>query len=45
MHCWEMRLNLIPFGTYRSFSFVMNVKAQVLQDLKITRNKFPFDSR
>jgi len=37
LHCWQMSLNLVPFGTYRSFSFLLQVKSSVLQDLKLTR--------
>ncbi len=39
LHCWQMNLNLVPFGFYRSFNFSINVKASVLQDLKLTRRK------
>lgn len=39
LHCWEMRLNFIPFGNRKSFTFTLNVKAQILQDLKLTRRK------
>jgi hypothetical protein len=41
LHCWEMRLSWIPFGTYRSYSFQINVKSAVLQDLKLARKR-PF---
>jgi hypothetical protein len=34
LHCWEMRFNWIPFGMRRGWSFTINVKASVLQDLK-----------
>ena len=34
LHCWEMRFNWIPFGTRKGWSFTINVKASVLQDLK-----------
>ena len=34
LHCWEMRFNWIPFGFQKGFSFTINVKASVLQDLK-----------
>ena len=34
LHCWEMRLNWIPFGYRRGWNFQINVKASVLQDLK-----------
>lgn len=39
LHCWQMSLNLIPFGYYRSFFFTLQVKSAVLQDLKLTRRK------
>jgi hypothetical protein len=39
LHCWQMSLNLIPFGYYRSFFFTLQVKSSVLQDLKLTRRK------
>ncbi len=39
LHCWEMRLGLIPFGFRRSFNFSLNVKAQVLQDLRLVRRR------
>lgn len=39
LHCWEMKFNTIIFGTRRSYNFGLNVKASVLQDLKLTRRK------
>lgn len=39
LHCWEMRFNWIPFGGMKSWNFQINVKSQVLQDLKLTRKK------
>lgn len=39
LHCWEMRLNLIPFGERRSYNFALSVKSAVLQDLKLIRRK------
>ncbi|MEN9339778.1 MAG: hypothetical protein RIQ62_1090, partial [Bacteroidota bacterium] len=39
LHCWEMRLNLIPFGLLKSYNFTLNVKSTVLQDLKLVRRK------
>jgi hypothetical protein len=34
-----MKFNTIIFGTRRSYNFGLNVKASVLQDLKLTRRK------
>jgi hypothetical protein len=39
LHCWEMRLNLIPFGFRKSYNFALNVKSSVLQDLKLLRRR------
>ena len=39
LHCWEMRFNWIPFGYRRGWSFTINVKASILQDLKWTKKK------
>lgn len=43
LHCWEMRLSVIPFGIRQSYVFNINVKSAVLQDLKLTRRKQWFD--
>ena len=39
LHCWEMRFNWIPIGSYKSWNFTINVKAQALQELKLTKKK------
>ncbi len=39
LHCFEMRLNTIPFGPLKSYTFTLNVKAQVLQDLRLLRRR------
>ena len=39
LHCWEMRFNWIPIGTYKSWNFTINVKAQALKDLKYEKKK------
>lgn len=39
LHCWEMRFNWIPIGTYKSWNFTINVKASALQDLKLSKKK------
>jgi lipopolysaccharide assembly outer membrane protein LptD (OstA) len=39
LHCWEMRLGTIPFGPRKSYNFTINVKASVLQDLKLLRRR------
>lgn len=39
LHCWDMNINWIPFGAYRSYSFTIRVKASVLQDLKLSKQQ------
>jgi hypothetical protein len=39
LHCWEMRLSTVPFGPNKNFQFQLNVKAQILQDLKLVRRR------
>lgn len=39
LHCWQMSFNWVPFGNFRSYDFRINVKAAVLQDLKLTRRR------
>lgn len=43
LHCWEMSVNIIPFGSRKSYIFNINVKSSVLQDLKLTRRRQWFD--
>lgn len=45
LHCWEMRFNYIPFGFQRSYRLTINVKASVLQDLKLNRRRAWFDQQ
>jgi hypothetical protein len=39
LHCWEMRFGWIPKGAQQSWNFSINVKASVLQDLKLDKKK------
>ncbi len=39
LHCWQMRLGTIPFGPRKSYNFTLNVKASILQDLKLIRRR------
>jgi hypothetical protein len=39
LHCWDLSINWIPFGTYQSYRVDLKVKASILQDLKLTRRK------
>lgn len=39
LHCWEMRMTVIPFGVVKQYSFTINVKSQLLQALKLNRRR------
>ncbi len=39
LHCWELKMGVTPFGLRRSFNLSLNVKASVLQDLRIVRRR------
>jgi hypothetical protein len=43
LHCWEFKLNWVPFGTLQSWSLDLNVKSPVLQDLKLSRRRDWYD--
>jgi len=34
LHCWSMSGSVVPFGTYKSYSFHIGVNASMLADLK-----------
>jgi lipopolysaccharide assembly outer membrane protein LptD (OstA) len=34
LHCWEMSFSVVPFGQRASYSFRINAKSSLLQDLK-----------
>jgi LPS-assembly protein len=40
MHCWQLSINIVPVGYYRSFNISLNPKAGILRDLKINRTRF-----
>ena len=39
MHCWQLAINVMPIGIYRSFSITINPKSGILRDLKINRSR------
>lgn len=39
LHCWAMHLQTVPFGPRKSYSFTINVKSAILQDLKLMRRR------
>ena len=43
LHCWEMRFGWIPKGDQQSWNFSINVKASILQDMKLNKKKSNLD--
>jgi lipopolysaccharide assembly outer membrane protein LptD (OstA) len=39
LHCWEMNFTWNPIGNYSGFRFEIRLKAQQLQDLKLTKSE------
>ena len=39
LHCWEMSFGWVPKGAQQQWNFSINVKATVLQDLKLNKKK------
>ncbi len=43
LHCWQLAFNWVPLGFQKSFSLEINVKAQMLSDLKLAKRKMWVD--
>jgi len=39
LHCWEMSFGWVPKGSQQQWNFSINVKARMLQDLKLNKKK------
>ncbi|MBN2616267.1 MAG: LPS-assembly protein LptD [Bacteroidales bacterium] len=39
LHCWKMSFSWIPLGPRKSWNFTLQLKAQLLKDLKLTKTK------
>lgn len=39
MHCWQMSINVTPFGPWRSFNISIYPKSGMLRDLRINRTR------
>ncbi|WP_374949776.1 putative LPS assembly protein LptD [Mucilaginibacter sp.] len=37
LHCWDMSIQWLPFGYYKSYNVTIKVKASILQDLKLSK--------
>lgn len=44
LHCWNMSLNLVPVGRYKSYFFTIRVNSSMLQDLKYEKRNSPRDN-
>lgn len=44
LHCWQMSFVWIPFGTHKSWSFNIGVKASSLADLKYDKSQTMYDN-
>jgi hypothetical protein len=44
LHCWVFSFDWIPFGRFQSYNVNINVKASILQDLKLSRRRSFVDS-
>jgi len=40
LHCWQLSINIVPVGLYRSFNISINPKSAILRDLKVNRTRF-----
>lgn len=45
MHCFQMSLNLVPFGYRQSYSFTIRATAAMLQDLKLSKQESFYDKQ
>jgi hypothetical protein len=43
LHCFQMSLNLVPFGYRQSYGFTIRATAAMLQDLKLEKNQSFYD--
>jgi hypothetical protein len=37
LHCWDLNVQWVPFGLYKSYSVTLKVKASILQELKLSK--------
>ncbi len=44
LHCWQMSFVWIPFGSHRSWSFNIGVKASSLADIKYDKSQSMYDN-
>ena len=37
LHCWDLAVQWLPFGYYKSYNVTLRVKSTILQDLKLSK--------
>lgn len=37
LHCWDLNVQWVPFGYYKSYNITLKVRASILQDLKLSK--------
>ena len=37
LHCWDLNVQWVPFGVYKSYTVTLKVRAAILQDLKLSK--------
>lgn len=37
LHCWQMAINIVPIGSFRSFNISISPRSAILRDLKVNR--------
>lgn len=37
LHCWDLNVQWVPFGYFKSYNVTLKVKAAILQDLKLSK--------
>jgi hypothetical protein len=40
LHCWQMSINIVPVGLFRSLNISLSPKSGILRDLKVNRTRF-----
>ncbi len=39
LHCWDLSINWVPFGPYKSYNVDLRVRSSILQDLKLSKRR------
>lgn len=47
LHCWNMSANIVPFGIYKSYNFIIQVSSDIFADaLKYEqRSDYSYDNQ